>query len=256
MGIARLPHAPRDSWRTQCLGARKGRAGACIRARATVPVPARQNGILQSLPYASGSPSTILSSIDEVAARRNAQRRRPVGHGRGAHRGLPQCRQVRLVDGVRRQHPQGDASLTPLLDEGHAEAAGTLTDLAGAAEAVASDRRGVLAAFALGASAVQVGTAYLFTPETGISPICRKALGMGERPTAITNLFTGRPARGIVNRAMAELGPLSELAPPSPPLAPPWGRCAAPPRPPTATTSPCSGRGSPFRSPGRWPQRR
>ncbi|WP_186420800.1 nitronate monooxygenase family protein [Bosea sp. CS1GBMeth4] len=79
-----------------------------------------------------------------------------------------------------------------------------------------SDRRGVEAAFALGAAAVQVGTAYLFTPEAGISPIYRKALGMGERPTAITNLFTGRPARGIVNRAMAELGPLSELAPPFP----------------------------------------
>lgn len=78
------------------------------------------------------------------------------------------------------------------------------------------DRRGVEAAFALGAAAVQVGTAYLFTPEAGISAIYRKALGMGERPTAITNLFTGRPARGIVNRAMAELGPLSELAPPFP----------------------------------------
>jgi nitronate monooxygenase len=36
---------------------------------------------------------------------------------------------------------------------------------------------------------------------------------MSERPTAITNLFTGRPARGIVNRAMTELGPISELAP-------------------------------------------
>ena len=76
-----------------------------------------------------------------------------------------------------------------------------------------SDQRGVAAAFALGAAAVQVGTAYLFTPEASISPIYRKALGMGERPTAITNLFTGRPARGIVNRAMTELGPLSELAP-------------------------------------------
>lgn len=76
-----------------------------------------------------------------------------------------------------------------------------------------TDRRGVEAAFALGAVAVQVGTAYLFTPEAKISPIYRKALGMGERPTAITNLFTGRPARGIVNRAMTELGPISELAP-------------------------------------------
>jgi nitronate monooxygenase len=76
-----------------------------------------------------------------------------------------------------------------------------------------TDRRGVSAAFALGAAAVQVGTAYLFTPEANISPIYRKALGMSERPTAITNLFTGRPARGIVNRVMAELGPLSELSP-------------------------------------------
>lgn len=78
-----------------------------------------------------------------------------------------------------------------------------------------TDRRGVKAAFALGAAAVQVGTAYLFTPEAEakISAIYRKALGMSERPTALTNLFTGRPARGIVNRAMAELGPISELAP-------------------------------------------
>lgn len=76
-----------------------------------------------------------------------------------------------------------------------------------------TDRRGVSAAFALGAAAVQVGTAYLFTPEANISPIYRKALGMSERPTAITNLFTGRPARGIVNRVMSELGPLSELSP-------------------------------------------
>ncbi|MGO4404569.1 NAD(P)H-dependent flavin oxidoreductase [Bosea sp. RAF48] len=76
-----------------------------------------------------------------------------------------------------------------------------------------TDRRGVRAAFALGAAAVQVGTAYLFTPEANISPIYRKALGMSERPTAITNLFTGRPARGIVNRVMSELGPLSELSP-------------------------------------------
>ncbi len=78
------------------------------------------------------------------------------------------------------------------------------------------DRRGVNAAFALGAAAVQAGTAYLFTPEAAISAVYRKALGMGERPTAITNLFTGRPARGIVNRLMTEVGPLSELAPPFP----------------------------------------
>jgi nitronate monooxygenase len=76
-----------------------------------------------------------------------------------------------------------------------------------------ADRRGVTAAFALGAAAVQVGTAYLFTPEAKISDVYRKALHTPDRPTAITNLFTGRPARGIVNRLMADLGPLSDLAP-------------------------------------------
>jgi nitronate monooxygenase len=68
-------------------------------------------------------------------------------------------------------------------------------------------------AFALGAASVQVGTAYLFTPEAKISEVYRKALNAPERLTAITNLFTGRPARGIVNRVMADLGPLSDLAP-------------------------------------------
>jgi nitronate monooxygenase len=76
-----------------------------------------------------------------------------------------------------------------------------------------ADRRGVVAAFALGAAAVQVGTAYLFTPEAKISPVYREALAAPDRPTAVTNLFTGRPARGIVNRLMTDLGPLSDLPP-------------------------------------------
>ena len=79
-----------------------------------------------------------------------------------------------------------------------------------------ADRRGVLAAFALGADAVQVGTAYLLTPEAGISAVYRDALTSADDVTAVTNLFTGRPARGIVNRFMAEVGPLSDLAPPFP----------------------------------------
>lgn len=79
-----------------------------------------------------------------------------------------------------------------------------------------ADRRGVLAAFALGAEAAQVGTAYLFTPEAEISPVYRQALATADEITAVTNLFTGRPARGIVNRLMAEAGPLSDLAPPFP----------------------------------------
>lgn len=76
-----------------------------------------------------------------------------------------------------------------------------------------ADRRGALAAFALGAEAVQVGTAYLLTPEAKVSAVHREALRSAEEATAITNLFTGRPARGIVNRLMTELGPLSDLAP-------------------------------------------
>jgi nitronate monooxygenase len=80
-----------------------------------------------------------------------------------------------------------------------------------------ADRRGVLAAFALGAAAVQVGTAYLFTPEAKIPAAHRAALGRAGRDgTALTNLFTGRPARGVVNRIMREVGPLSDLAPPFP----------------------------------------
>lgn len=72
-----------------------------------------------------------------------------------------------------------------------------------------ADRRGVLAALALGAAAVQVGTAYLFTPEAKIPDVHRRALQSPERRTALTNLFTGRPARGIVNRLMRDLGSLS-----------------------------------------------
>lgn len=76
------------------------------------------------------------------------------------------------------------------------------------------DARGIVAAFALGASAVQIGTAYLFCPEATISPPHREALRRSQdSDTALTNVFTGRPARGIVNRLMRELGPISEIAP-------------------------------------------
>jgi nitronate monooxygenase len=77
-----------------------------------------------------------------------------------------------------------------------------------------SDARGVAAAFMLGASAVQVGTAYLFTPEAKVSASHYKALRTAkESETAVTNLFTGRPARGILNRVMREIGPISDKAP-------------------------------------------
>jgi len=76
------------------------------------------------------------------------------------------------------------------------------------------DARGIVAAFALGASAVQLGTAYLFTPEAKVSAAHHQALRHAkESQTALTNLFTGRPARGIVNRIMREIGPINPLAP-------------------------------------------
>lgn len=77
-----------------------------------------------------------------------------------------------------------------------------------------ADPRGVRAAFALGASGVQVGTAYLLTPEAKVTAFHREALKIGrDDGTALTNLFTGRPARGILNRLMREIGPISEHAP-------------------------------------------
>ncbi|MFZ5508159.1 MAG: NAD(P)H-dependent flavin oxidoreductase [Pseudomonadota bacterium] len=77
-----------------------------------------------------------------------------------------------------------------------------------------ADAQGVAAAMALGASAVQVGTAYLCCPEATTSAVHRAALGSeAARHTALTNVFSGRPARGIVNRAMRELGPLSAEVP-------------------------------------------
>ncbi|MCL4767023.1 MAG: nitronate monooxygenase family protein [Hyphomicrobiaceae bacterium] len=77
-----------------------------------------------------------------------------------------------------------------------------------------ADGRGIAAAFALGASAVQVGTAYLFCPEARMSELHRNALRSArDDDTALTNIFSGRPARGILNRVMRELGPMSGDAP-------------------------------------------
>jgi nitronate monooxygenase len=76
------------------------------------------------------------------------------------------------------------------------------------------DARSVAAAMALGAAGVQVGTAYLLCPEATTSAVHRAALrSEASRHTALTNVFTGRPARGIMNRVMRELGPISAVAP-------------------------------------------
>jgi nitronate monooxygenase len=77
-----------------------------------------------------------------------------------------------------------------------------------------ADSRGIVAAFALGASAVQIGTAYLFCPEATISLPYRRALAsQKDHKTAVTNVFTGRPARAIVTRLARETGPMSMLTP-------------------------------------------
>ncbi len=76
------------------------------------------------------------------------------------------------------------------------------------------DARGIAAALALGAAGVQIGTVYLFCPEAKILAPHRAALKEArDDATAITNVMTGRVARGIVNRAIRELGPISAIAP-------------------------------------------
>ena len=77
-----------------------------------------------------------------------------------------------------------------------------------------ADGRGIAAAFALGAAGVQIGTAYLRCPESKVSALARIALAQGwDDSTVITNVMTGRPARGLVNRVMGEVGPISPDAP-------------------------------------------
>lgn len=77
-----------------------------------------------------------------------------------------------------------------------------------------ADATGVAAALALGAAAVQIGTAYLLCPEATTSAVHRAALkSEAARHTALTNVFTGRPARGIVNRIIKDLGAINPAAP-------------------------------------------
>lgn len=77
-----------------------------------------------------------------------------------------------------------------------------------------ADAKGVAAVLTLGAAAAQIGTAYLLCPEATTTAVHRAALqSEGAGHTALTNLFSGGPARGIVNRLMKELGPISAAAP-------------------------------------------
>lgn len=82
-----------------------------------------------------------------------------------------------------------------------------------------ADAQGVAAAMALGAAGVQVGTSYLLCPEATTTALHRAALQSPRAEhTVLTNLITGRPARGMRNRLLDALGPLSD-APPAFPLA-------------------------------------
>ncbi|PWR21816.1 NAD(P)H-dependent flavin oxidoreductase [Zavarzinia compransoris] len=130
---------------------------------------------------------------------------------------------ARGVDAVIAMGAEAGGHRGSFLDPDMATQAGTMALVPQVADAVGvpviaaggiADGRGVAAAFMLGAAGVQVGTAYLFTPEAKLPPLHRAALARaGDDNTALTNLFTGRPARGVVNRLMRELGPLSADAP-------------------------------------------
>src|SRR5450432_3734798 len=77
-----------------------------------------------------------------------------------------------------------------------------------------ADGRGIAAAFALGAAGVQMGTAFLGCPEAAVPEVHRSALhGAADEDTRLTRVFTGRPARGVANRVMREVGPISPDAP-------------------------------------------
>lgn len=79
------------------------------------------------------------------------------------------------------------------------------------------DARGIAAALALGAAGVQLGTSFLRCAETGLTELYRRVLAeAGDDTTVVTNVFTGRPARGIANRLAREVGPLAGDAPPFP----------------------------------------
>ncbi|MDP2264070.1 MAG: nitronate monooxygenase [Hydrogenophaga sp.] len=147
--------------------------------------------------------SVVLSSATTVAEGRWLQ-----AHGAdaviaqgleaGGHRGMFLTDELSTQVGTMALVPQLAAALdVPVI------AAGGIADAAG-----------VRAAMALGAAGVQVGTAYLCCPEATTSAVHRAAL-MSEAAahTALTRLFSGRPARGIVNRVMRELGPLNPAAP-------------------------------------------
>jgi nitronate monooxygenase len=129
----------------------------------------------------------------------------------------------RGVDGVIAQGFEAGGHTGRFLGSDPAEAMGLFALLPQVVDAVSvpviaaggiADGRGIAAAFALGASAVQLGTAYLHTPEAEISDAHRAGLKRGE--TLFTNLMTGGLARGLHGRLVDDLGPVRGEAPPYP----------------------------------------
>ena len=129
----------------------------------------------------------------------------------------------RGVDAVIAQGSEAGGHRGMFLAEAAASQVGTIALVPQIADAVdlpviaaggIADARGVAAAFALGASAVQVGTAFLRCPEAGIAAPYRAALAAArDEDTVLTNVLTCRPARGLLNRVVRELGPVSPAAP-------------------------------------------
>ncbi len=127
------------------------------------------------------------------------------------------------ADAVIAQGQEAGGHRGMFLTEGIARQVGTLALVPQIVDAVKvpviaaggiADERGIAAAFALGAAGVQIGTAYLFCPESKISTVYRSALAAAhDDSTVLTNLMSGRPARAIMNRLMRDIGPLSTLPP-------------------------------------------
>jgi nitronate monooxygenase len=120
------------------------------------------------------------------------------GYEAGGHRGFFLTHDITAQPGTFALLPQvADAVKVPVI------AAGGI-----------GDGRGIAAAFALGAAGVQVGTAYLFTPESLVTDLHRARLRQGrDDNTVLTNVISGGPARGFMTRFMRETGPMSIAAP-------------------------------------------
>jgi len=119
---------------------------------------------------------------------------------------------------------QAEAREEPSLGDFEASMVGTLALVPQCVDALAGlpviaaggimDGRGIAAAQALGAEGVQMGTAFLACPESAIGPAYRAALAAaGETDTRITRVFSGRPARGIVNATMERLASAEAAVP-------------------------------------------